>query len=89
MLKKCENTEAYMDCEFDYNILQGDFFLYAKHIFIGLPKNSRELTIQLTSSTIIKHHMRKSSIPRDPFLIQIVLHIYLSFYKSISTLHDY
>lgn len=81
--------KAYVDWEFDYNILQGDFFLYSKHIFAGLPKNSRELTIQFTSSTIIKHHMKKSSIPRDPLLIQIVLHIYLSFYKSISTLHDY
>lgn len=86
---KCENIEAHTCWEFSYNILQGYFFLYAKHIFTGLLKNSRDLTIQLTSSTIIKHHMRKSSIPRDPFLIQIVLHIYLSFYKSISTLHNY
>lgn len=85
----CENIESYTDCEFEYNSLQGDFCLYVRHIFIGLLKNSRELTIQLTSSTIIKYRMRKSSIPRDPFLIQIVLHIYLSFYKSISTLHDY
>lgn len=63
----CENIEAHMDWEFDCNILQGDFFQYAKHIFIGLPENSRELTMQLTYSTIIKHHMRRSSIPRASF----------------------
>lgn len=62
---KCENTEGCKDWKFDYNILQGDFFLYAKHIFIDLPKNSREL-IQLTSSTIIIYPMKKSSNPKDP-----------------------
>lgn len=63
---KCEDIEAYMDWEFDCDNLQGDFFLYALHIFIGLLKNSREI-IQLTPSAIIKHHMRKSSNPRDLF----------------------
>lgn len=69
----CENIEYEL---WVCNILQPDFFLYAKHIFLSLPKNSRELTIQLTSSIIIKQHMGKWRVPRVPFF-NVVSALYL------------
>ena len=53
IMLKYENKEAFIGGGFDCNILQGDFSLYAKYIFTGMPKTQENLLFSLPLQSLL------------------------------------